>query len=145
MNSGTNLVADLGVSQRRYGASECREDVMNVDGFGGDPFWLICLKVAGLFVLLVVIVLITIWASAGSSAGCRAGSVPTGSAPSVCCSRSMDGVKLALKEEIMTPQGAELGRLHPGAAFSADGVRGLRGHPARPGGLDLRARHARCS
>ena len=35
---------------------------MNVDGFGGDPFWLICLKVLGVFVLLVVIVLITIWA-----------------------------------------------------------------------------------
>ena len=34
---------------------------MNVAGFGSDPFWLICLKVLGVFVLLVLIVLFTIW------------------------------------------------------------------------------------
>lgn len=81
---------------------------MNVDGFGGDPFWLICLKVLGVFVLLVVIVLITIWAERRVVARMQSRVGPNRVGPFGLLQSLMDGVKLALKEEII-PRKVELG------------------------------------
>ena len=44
---------------------------MNVAGFGSDPFWLICLKVLGVFVLLVLIVLGVSYVVIGIGLGIR--------------------------------------------------------------------------
>ena len=81
---------------------------MNVDGFGGDPFWLICLKVLGVFVLLVVIVLITIWAERRVVARMQSRVGPNRVGQFGLLQSLMDGVKLALKEEII-PRKVELG------------------------------------
>jgi NADH-quinone oxidoreductase subunit H len=79
-----------------------------IDGFGGDPFWLICLKVLGVFVLLVVIVLITIWAERRVVARMQSRVGPNRVGPFGLLQSLMDGVKLALKEEII-PRKVELG------------------------------------
>ena len=79
-----------------------------IDGFGGDPFWLICLKVLGVFVLLVLIVLITIWAERRVVARMQSRVGPNRVGPFGLLQSLMDGVKLALKEEII-PRKVELG------------------------------------
>jgi len=81
---------------------------MNVDGFGSDPFWLICLKVLGVFVLLVVIVLLTIWGERRVVARMQSRIGPNRVGPFGLLQSLMDGVKLALKEEII-PRKVELG------------------------------------
>ncbi|MEI2642554.1 MAG: NADH-quinone oxidoreductase subunit H [Candidatus Nanopelagicales bacterium] len=94
--------------QRRYRAGECREDVMNVAGFGSDPFWLICLKVLGVFVLLVLIVLFTIWWERRVVSFMQSRIGPNRAGPFGLLQSLMDGIKLALKEEII-PRKVELG------------------------------------
>ncbi|HQR81228.1 MAG TPA: NADH-quinone oxidoreductase subunit NuoH [Actinomycetota bacterium] len=81
---------------------------MNVAGFGTDPFWLICVKVLGLFVLLVLIVLLTIWAERRVVARMQSRIGPNRVGPFGLLQSLMDGVKLALKEEII-PRKVELG------------------------------------
>ncbi len=81
---------------------------MNVEGFGGDPFWLICVKVLGVFVLLVLIVLLTIWGERRVVARMQSRIGPNRVGPFGLLQSLMDGVKLALKEEII-PRKAELG------------------------------------
>ena len=81
---------------------------MNVAGFGSDPFWLICLKVLGLFALLVVIVLLTIWAERRVVARMQSRVGPNRVGPFGLLQSLMDGFKLALKEEII-PRKVELG------------------------------------
>jgi NADH-quinone oxidoreductase subunit H len=81
---------------------------MNVAGFGSDPFWLICLKVVGLFALLVVIVLLTIWAERRVVARMQSRVGPNRVGPFGLLQSLMDGFKLALKEEII-PRKVELG------------------------------------
>jgi NADH-quinone oxidoreductase subunit H len=81
---------------------------MNVEGFGGDPFWLICVKVLGVFVLLVVIVLLTIWGERRVVARMQSRIGPNRVGPFGLLQSLMDGVKLALKEEII-PRKVELG------------------------------------
>ncbi|MEZ5186764.1 MAG: NADH-quinone oxidoreductase subunit NuoH [Candidatus Nanopelagicales bacterium] len=81
---------------------------MSVAGFGSDPFWLICLKVVGLFALLVVIVLLTIWAERRVVARMQSRVGPNRVGPFGLLQSLMDGVKLALKEEVI-PRKVELG------------------------------------
>jgi NADH-quinone oxidoreductase subunit H len=81
---------------------------MNVAGFGSDPFWLICLKVVGLFALLVVIVLLTIWAERRVVARMQSRVGPNRVGPFGLLQSLMDGFKLAFKEEII-PRKVELG------------------------------------
>ena len=81
---------------------------MNVAGFGTDPFWLICLKTLGIFVLLVVIVLLTIWGERRVVSWMQSRIGPNRAGPAGLLQSLMDGIKLALKEEII-PRKAELG------------------------------------
>jgi NADH-quinone oxidoreductase subunit H len=81
---------------------------VNVAGFGNDPFWLICLKVVGLFALLVVIVLLTIWAERRVVARMQSRVGPNRVGPFGLLQSLMDGVKLALKEEVI-PRKVEMG------------------------------------
>ncbi len=81
---------------------------MNVAGFGTDPFWLICLKTLGIFVLLVVIVLLTIWGERRVVSWMQSRIGPNRAGPAGLLQSLMDGIKLALKEEII-PRKVELG------------------------------------
>ncbi len=81
---------------------------MNVAGFGSDPFWLICLKVLGVFVLLVLIVLFTIWWERRVVSFMQSRIGPNRAGPFGLLQSLMDGIKLALKEEII-PRKVELG------------------------------------
>ena len=81
---------------------------MSVAGFGTDPFWLICLKTLGVFALLVVIVLLTIWAERRIVAFMQSRVGPDRVGPQGLLQSLMDGFKLALKEEVI-PRKVELG------------------------------------
>jgi NADH-quinone oxidoreductase subunit H len=81
---------------------------MNVAGFGTDPFWLICLKTLGIFVLLVLIVLFTIWWERRVVSFMQSRIGPNRAGPFGLLQSLMDGIKLALKEEII-PRKVELG------------------------------------
>jgi NADH-quinone oxidoreductase subunit H len=81
---------------------------MNVAGFGGDPLWLIILKVLGVFVLLVLIVLFTIWWERRVVSFMQSRIGPNRAGPFGLLQSLMDGIKLALKEEII-PKKVELG------------------------------------
>jgi len=69
-------------------------------GFGLDPVWLIILKVVGIFVILVVIVLVTIWAERRVVARMQQRLGPNRNGPFGLLQSLMDGFKLAFKEEI---------------------------------------------
>ncbi len=68
--------------------------------FGLEPIWLIILKVVGIFVLLVVIVLLTIWAERRIVGRMQQRIGPNRTGPQGLLQSLMDGFKLAFKEEI---------------------------------------------
>ena len=71
-----------------------------------DPLWLSVLKVLGVFVLLVVMTLFTIWAERRIVGRMQHRPGPNRTGPFGLLQSLMDGIKLALKEDI-TPTGAD--------------------------------------
>ena len=69
--------------------------------FGQDPWWLVILKVLGLFLGVVILVLLTIWAERRVVARMNMRVGPNRVGPFGVLQGLMDGIKLALKEDIM--------------------------------------------
>lgn len=75
--------------------------------FGQDPWWLVLLKAVGIFVLLVVLTLFTIWWERRVVARMQHRIGPNRVGPFGLLQSLMDGIKLALKEEVI-PKTAHL-------------------------------------
>ncbi|MGB8021023.1 MAG: NADH-quinone oxidoreductase subunit NuoH [Candidatus Nanopelagicales bacterium] len=69
--------------------------------FGQDPWWLVLLKVIVLFLGVVVLVLLTIWGERRVVARMQSRLGPNRVGPFGVLQGLMDGIKLALKEDIM--------------------------------------------
>lgn len=74
--------------------------------FGMDPIWLIILKVICVFVFLVVTVLLTVWGERRVVARMQQRIGPNRAGPQGLLQALLDGLKLALKEEIF-PKAAD--------------------------------------
>ena len=81
-------------------------DPVTAASFGSDPVWLSIVKVLGLFVLLVLIVLFTIWFERRVVGRMQLRIGPNRAGPFGLLQTLMDGIKLALKEEIF-PKAAD--------------------------------------
>jgi NADH-quinone oxidoreductase subunit H len=75
--------------------------------FGTDPWWLVLLKVVAIFVMLVLLTLFTIWWERRVVARMQHRIGPNRVGPQGLLQSLMDGIKLALKEEII-PKSAHL-------------------------------------
>ncbi len=75
--------------------------------FGIDPWWIVIVKVLGIFVLLVLLTLFTIWWERRVVSRMQNRIGPNRVGPFGLLQSLMDGVKLALKEEIV-PKGVHL-------------------------------------
>jgi NADH-quinone oxidoreductase subunit H len=75
--------------------------------FGADPWWLVLIKVVGIFAMLVLLTLFTIWWERRVVARMQHRIGPNRVGPFGLLQSLMDGIKLALKEEII-PKGAHL-------------------------------------
>jgi len=76
--------------------------------FGNDPAAVIAVKVLGIFVIMVLMTLLTIWAERRVVGRMQMRIGPNRVGPFGLLQSLMDGIKLALKEEII-PKGAHLG------------------------------------
>ena len=72
-----------------------------LSAFGNDPFWLVCIKTIGVFAILVLLVLFTIWAERRVVGRMQNRIGPNRTGPFGLLQSLMDGMKLALKEEII--------------------------------------------
>jgi NADH-quinone oxidoreductase subunit H len=79
---------------------------MSNELFGTDPLWLSAVKALGVFVLLVLLTLFTIWAERRVVARMQHRLGPNRVGPFGLLQSLMDGIKLALKEEII-PKNAD--------------------------------------
>ncbi len=77
-----------------------------LDAFGGDPWWLILLKAVAIFVVLVVMTLLNIWGERRVVARMQQRVGPNRVGPFGLLQGLMDGIKLALKEDII-PKAAD--------------------------------------
>jgi len=75
--------------------------------FGNDPGLVIAIKVLGIFVIMVLMTLLTIWAERRVVGRMQMRIGPNRVGPFGLLQSLMDGVKLALKEEII-PKGVHL-------------------------------------
>ena len=75
--------------------------------FGTDPWWLVILKVVAIFAMLVLLTLFTIWWERRVVSRMQHRIGPNRVGPFGLLQSLMDGIKLALKEEII-PKGAHL-------------------------------------
>jgi len=75
--------------------------------FGSDPWWIVLIKAVGIFVLLVVLTLFTIWWERRVVSRMQNRIGPNRVGPQGLLQSLMDGIKLALKEEII-PKTAHL-------------------------------------
>lgn len=88
------------MNQDLTGADLLPANEQTLAGFGLDPVWLVILKVLGVFVILVIIVLVTIWAERRVVARMQQRIGPNRNGPFGLLQSLMDGFKLAFKEEI---------------------------------------------
>lgn len=79
-----------------------------LSAFGNDPIWLVLLKTLMVFVMLVLIVLLTIWAERRVVSAMQHRVGPNRAGPFGLLQTLMDGFKLAFKEEII-PRKVSLG------------------------------------
>jgi NADH-quinone oxidoreductase subunit H len=77
-----------------------------IEGFGADPWWVIALKVLFIFVLLVVFTLFNVWAERRVVARMQHRPGPNRTGPFGLLQSLADGIKLALKEDVV-PAGAD--------------------------------------
>jgi NADH-quinone oxidoreductase subunit H len=75
--------------------------VNDVPGFGNDPWWLVLLKVVAVFALLVLLTLFNIWFERRVVARMQHRVGPNKNGPFGLLQSLADGIKLALKEEII--------------------------------------------
>ncbi|HEX2497889.1 MAG TPA: NADH-quinone oxidoreductase subunit NuoH [Actinomycetes bacterium] len=78
----------------------------SLSGFGGDPWWLILLKAVVIFVMLVVLVLLSIWGERRIVGFMQQRAGPNRVGPFGVLQGLADGIKLALKEDII-PKAAD--------------------------------------
>ena len=114
--------------------------------FGQDPWWLVVLQGRSRSSSCsCVLVLFTIWAERRVVARMQMRIGPNRVGPFGLLQGLMDGIKLALKEEII-PTAADKAVYFLAPVISArPGVHGHRGDPVRARGVDLRRRAPRCS
>jgi len=77
-----------------------------LDDFGIDPWWLIVIKVLGVFVVLVLLTLFSIWAERRVVAKMQIRVGPNRVGPFGLLQSLMDGIKLALKEDLVPKNAA---------------------------------------
>ena len=83
------------------------EAIGDLSIFGVDNIWIILLKVLGIFVIMVVMTLLTIWAERRVVGRMQMRIGPNRVGPFGLLQSLMDGIKLALKEEII-PKGVHI-------------------------------------
>ena len=106
--------------------------------FYNQPWWLVIIKVLFIFIFLVLVTLFMIWAERRVIGRMQQRPGPNRAGKFGLLQSLMDGIKLALKEDIV-PRGVDKLLFWLAPAIAVDpGVHQLRDHPVRPRGVHLR-------